>query len=166
MIGQRQGQILFRKTENKTRDEGARQVEFFGPQPVLATKRSSSDSFCDLIAAKTATQHGTSSYNTDIMVLGRLTHYAFDAVLVSAFLAGIKRSTGLTPSLNSDKITDNQEVKRCLSLYSVLRRGLSEGGDGWELCITVSSCLFYHSALNSGFCGSVREDYIYLYRSF
>lgn len=30
------------------------------------------------------------------MVLGRLTHYAFDAVLVSCFLAGIKRSTGLT----------------------------------------------------------------------
>ncbi|MCJ1455291.1 hypothetical protein MMC28_005645 [Mycoblastus sanguinarius] len=28
--------------------------------------------------------------------LGRLTHYAFDAILVSAFLAGIKRSTGLT----------------------------------------------------------------------
>ncbi|PSK50320.1 hypothetical protein B9Z65_264 [Elsinoe australis] len=30
------------------------------------------------------------------MVLGRLTHYAFDAVLLSAFLAGVKRSTGLT----------------------------------------------------------------------
>lgn len=28
--------------------------------------------------------------------LGRLTHYAFDAILISAFLAGIKRSTGLT----------------------------------------------------------------------
>jgi len=28
--------------------------------------------------------------------LGRLTHFAFDAVLVSAFLAGVKRSTGLT----------------------------------------------------------------------
>lgn len=28
--------------------------------------------------------------------LGRLTHYAFDAVLFSAFLAGVKRSTGLT----------------------------------------------------------------------
>lgn len=27
---------------------------------------------------------------------GRLTHYAFDAILVSAFLAGVKRSTGLT----------------------------------------------------------------------
>jgi len=28
--------------------------------------------------------------------LGRLTHIAFDAVLISAFLAGVKRSTGLT----------------------------------------------------------------------
>ncbi|EAS29288.3 uncharacterized protein CIMG_08034 [Coccidioides immitis RS] len=51
------------------------------------------------------------------MVLGRLTHYAFDAVLISAFLAGIKRSTGLTPSLNSDKISDNKEVKRWVDNY-------------------------------------------------
>ncbi|KAL1966357.1 hypothetical protein VTN77DRAFT_4499 [Rasamsonia byssochlamydoides] len=50
-------------------------------------------------------------------MLGRLTHYAFDAVLISAFLAGIKRSTGLTPSLNSDKITDNKDVKRWLENY-------------------------------------------------
>ncbi|KAL2013249.1 hypothetical protein VTN00DRAFT_774 [Thermoascus crustaceus] len=35
-------------------------------------------------------------YKAITMVLGRLTHYAFDAVLISAFLAGIKRSTGLT----------------------------------------------------------------------
>ncbi|EZF24354.1 hypothetical protein H112_03211 [Trichophyton rubrum D6] len=51
------------------------------------------------------------------MVFGRLTHYAFDAVLFSAFLAGIKRSTGLTPSLNSDKITESKEVKRWLDGY-------------------------------------------------
>jgi hypothetical protein len=30
------------------------------------------------------------------MVLGRLVHYTFDAIIVSAFLAGVKRSTGLT----------------------------------------------------------------------
>ncbi|KAL3446527.1 hypothetical protein BJX65DRAFT_115455 [Aspergillus insuetus] len=30
------------------------------------------------------------------MVFGRITHIAFDAVLISAFLAGVKRSTGLT----------------------------------------------------------------------
>ncbi|KKK26592.1 hypothetical protein ARAM_003831 [Aspergillus rambellii] len=55
------------------------------------------------------------------MVLGRLTHYAFDAVLISAFLAGVKRSTGLTvldsPSLNSDKITDNKDFKKWIDNY-------------------------------------------------
>jgi hypothetical protein len=34
--------------------------------------------------------------NPSLTQLGRLTHFAFDAVLVSAFLAGVKRSTGLT----------------------------------------------------------------------
>ncbi|CAG5179393.1 uncharacterized protein ALTATR162_LOCUS9218 [Alternaria atra] len=29
--------------------------------------------------------------------LGKVAHYAFDAVLISAFLAGVRRSTGLTP---------------------------------------------------------------------
>ncbi|KAJ5997123.1 hypothetical protein N7499_006560 [Penicillium canescens] len=50
-------------------------------------------------------------------MFGRLTHYAFDAVLFSAFLAGVKRSTGLTPSVNSDKISDNKEVKRWIDNY-------------------------------------------------
>ncbi|EAW06470.1 DUF1748 domain-containing protein [Aspergillus clavatus NRRL 1] len=76
-------------------------------------------------------------------VLGRLTHYAFDAVLLSAFLAGIKRSTGLTranlrkktnrspraralvrvawgshsPSLSSDKITDSKDIKKWIDNY-------------------------------------------------
>ncbi|OJJ06253.1 hypothetical protein ASPVEDRAFT_55935 [Aspergillus versicolor CBS 583.65] len=51
------------------------------------------------------------------MVVGRLTHYAFDAVLVSAFLAGVKRSTGLTPSLSSDKVTDNKDFKKWIDNY-------------------------------------------------
>ncbi|KAF3014625.1 hypothetical protein E8E15_005282 [Penicillium rubens] len=50
-------------------------------------------------------------------MFGRLTHYAFDAVLFSAFLAGVKRSTGLTPSLNSDKITDNKDIKKWVDNY-------------------------------------------------
>ncbi|BCS06949.1 hypothetical protein CBS63078_3828 [Aspergillus niger] len=50
-------------------------------------------------------------------MLGRLSHYAFDAVLISAFLAGVKRSTGLTPSLNSDKITDNKDFKKWIDNY-------------------------------------------------
>ncbi|PGH13889.1 hypothetical protein AJ80_06158 [Polytolypa hystricis UAMH7299] len=72
------------------------------------------------------------------MVLGRITHYAFDAVLISAFLAGIKRSTGLTsrrkgfcavvrestdnmlslsPSLKSQNISENKEVTRWVENY-------------------------------------------------
>jgi len=50
-------------------------------------------------------------------MITRLTHYAFDAVLISAFLAGVKRSTGLTPSLNSDRITENREVKKWIDKY-------------------------------------------------
>ena len=50
------------------------------------------------------------------MVLGKLTHYAFDAVLLSAFLAGMKRSTGLTPSLKKD-ITENKEINGWIEKY-------------------------------------------------
>ncbi|MCJ1356269.1 MAG: hypothetical protein MMC33_006263 [Icmadophila ericetorum] len=51
------------------------------------------------------------------MVLGRLTHYAFDAVLLSAFLAGVRRSTGLTPSMSPEKITESKEVKKWFDNY-------------------------------------------------
>ncbi|KAG9236444.1 hypothetical protein BJ875DRAFT_372099, partial [Amylocarpus encephaloides] len=47
--------------------------------------------------------------------LGRLTHYAFDAVLISAFLAGMKRSTGLT--LKKDSLTENKEVNVWIEKY-------------------------------------------------
>jgi len=49
------------------------------------------------------------------MVLGRLTHYAFDAILISAFLAGVKRSTGLT--FKSEKIADSKELKNWVDKY-------------------------------------------------
>ncbi|KAF7856057.1 hypothetical protein EAF04_010013 [Stromatinia cepivora] len=48
--------------------------------------------------------------------LGKLTHYAFDAVLFSAFLAGMKRSTGLTPSLKKD-VTENKEINGWIEKY-------------------------------------------------
>ncbi|ETN38669.1 uncharacterized protein HMPREF1541_06706 [Cyphellophora europaea CBS 101466] len=59
------------------------------------------------------------------MVLGRVAHYAFDAVLISTVLAGIKRSTGLTPTSlkaasmpNSPKNTDTeQNVQAWLDRY-------------------------------------------------
>ncbi|RIA95272.1 hypothetical protein C1645_689144 [Glomus cerebriforme] len=45
------------------------------------------------------------------MVLGKIVHIAADAVLVSAVLAGIKRSTGL--SVATHKI-ENQEIKNAV----------------------------------------------------
>ncbi|KAI9152012.1 hypothetical protein HJFPF1_09231 [Paramyrothecium foliicola] len=48
--------------------------------------------------------------------VGRLTHYAFDAVLLSAFIAGMKRSTGLT--FKTDKVAgDNKEVSKWIDKY-------------------------------------------------
>ncbi|KAH7628311.1 hypothetical protein B0T09DRAFT_268093 [Sordaria sp. MPI-SDFR-AT-0083] len=55
--------------------------------------------------------------------LGRLSHYAFDAVLLSAFLAGMKRSTGLTLtfgdySFKTDKVAgENKEVGKWVDKY-------------------------------------------------
>lgn len=49
------------------------------------------------------------------MVLGRLAHYTFDAVLVSAFLAGVKRSTGLT--LKPDTFSESPGVKKWIENY-------------------------------------------------
>ncbi|CAD6579773.1 MAG: hypothetical protein TREMPRED_002564 [Tremellales sp. Tagirdzhanova-0007] len=34
------------------------------------------------------------------MVLGRLAHYAFDALAISTILAGVKKSTGFVPATN------------------------------------------------------------------
>ncbi|KAI9762772.1 MAG: hypothetical protein M4579_000124 [Chaenotheca gracillima] len=70
-------------------------------------------------------------------MLGRLTHYAFDAVLISAFLAGIKRSTGLTPSLKSDKISESKEVKKWVDNYLGMGEWIMDqsvavlGSSGW-----------------------------------
>ncbi|KAH9439267.1 hypothetical protein MCOR27_009498 [Pyricularia oryzae] len=48
--------------------------------------------------------------------LGRVTHYAFDAVLLSAFLAGMKRSTGLT--FKTDRLAgENKELNGWVQKY-------------------------------------------------
>ncbi|KAF7773297.1 hypothetical protein Agabi119p4_5464 [Agaricus bisporus var. burnettii] len=39
------------------------------------------------------------------MALGRLAHYAFDAVLLSTVLAGVRRSSGFSP--NTSSISDS-----------------------------------------------------------
>ncbi|EPE35540.1 duf1748 containing protein [Glarea lozoyensis ATCC 20868] len=49
--------------------------------------------------------------------LGRLTHYAFDAVLISTILAGMKRSTGLTPSFKKESISENKDVNVWIGKY-------------------------------------------------
>ncbi|KAK4508155.1 hypothetical protein PRZ48_001893 [Zasmidium cellare] len=49
------------------------------------------------------------------MVLGRLAHFTFDAVLISAFLAGVKRSTGLT--LKSESLSESPSVKKWIENY-------------------------------------------------
>ncbi|KAF2476497.1 DUF1748-domain-containing protein [Lindgomyces ingoldianus] len=51
------------------------------------------------------------------MVLGRVAHYAFDAVLLSAFLAGVRRSTGLTPSVKSETLTETPGLKKWIDNY-------------------------------------------------
>jgi hypothetical protein len=35
------------------------------------------------------------------MVLGKLAHYAFDALLISTVVAGVKRTTGFVPNTES-----------------------------------------------------------------
>ncbi|RGP73836.1 hypothetical protein FSPOR_1530 [Fusarium sporotrichioides] len=48
--------------------------------------------------------------------VGRLTHYAFDAVLFSAFLAGMKRSTGLT--FKTDRVAgENKDFTGWIDRY-------------------------------------------------
>ncbi|KAG6149924.1 hypothetical protein E4U11_008535, partial [Claviceps purpurea] len=50
--------------------------------------------------------------------VGRLTHYAFDAVLISAFLAGMKRSTGLTLSFRTDQVAgENKDISKWMEKY-------------------------------------------------
>ncbi|GIZ40339.1 hypothetical protein CKM354_000368300 [Cercospora kikuchii] len=55
------------------------------------------------------------SQANETVQLGRLTHYAFDAVLVSAFLAGVKRSTGLT--LKPDTFSESPSIKKWIENY-------------------------------------------------
>ncbi|KAJ2905805.1 hypothetical protein MKZ38_004266 [Zalerion maritima] len=50
--------------------------------------------------------------------LGRLVHFGVDAVLISTILAGMKRSTGLTPSFEAQKVAGgDNEVKKWVDRY-------------------------------------------------
>jgi len=47
-------------------------------------------------------------------MLGTLVHIGVDAVLISAFLAGVKRSTGLTPNVS---LVPNKDFRELLRTY-------------------------------------------------
>ncbi|KZT74524.1 DUF1748-domain-containing protein [Daedalea quercina L-15889] len=47
-------------------------------------------------------------------MFGTITHLCFDAVLLSAFLAGIRRTTGLTPKLSD---VPNKDIRQLLRSY-------------------------------------------------
>ncbi|KLO16385.1 DUF1748-domain-containing protein [Schizopora paradoxa] len=47
-------------------------------------------------------------------MFGKLFHLGFDAVLLSAFLAGLRRSTGLTPALSQ---VPNKDVRQLCRSY-------------------------------------------------
>ncbi|KAJ2916480.1 hypothetical protein MD484_g3904, partial [Candolleomyces efflorescens] len=47
-------------------------------------------------------------------MLGKLVHLGFDALLISAFLAGVKRTTGLTPALYQ---IPNKDIRQVVSSW-------------------------------------------------
>ncbi|KZT12613.1 DUF1748-domain-containing protein [Laetiporus sulphureus 93-53] len=47
-------------------------------------------------------------------MFGTLIHLGFDALLLSAFLAGIRRTTGLTPKLSD---VPNKDIRQLLRSY-------------------------------------------------
>ncbi|KAJ1802161.1 hypothetical protein LPJ56_006232 [Coemansia sp. RSA 2599] len=49
-------------------------------------------------------------------VLGKLVHYSIDLALISTALAGIRRTTGLTPRIDNPSGTVGMAVKRYLEV--------------------------------------------------
>jgi len=47
-------------------------------------------------------------------MLGKLVHLGFDALLITAFLAGVKRTTGLTPALSQ---IPNKDIRQLFKSY-------------------------------------------------
>ncbi|KAF8631211.1 hypothetical protein AX15_002542 [Amanita polypyramis BW_CC] len=47
-------------------------------------------------------------------MFGKLVHLAIDAFLISAFLAGVKRTTGLTPALSQ---IANKDIRQLMRSY-------------------------------------------------
>jgi len=49
-----------------------------------------------------------------LLTRASLVHIGFDAVLISAFLAGVKRTTGLTPAISQ---VPNKDIRQFLNSY-------------------------------------------------
>lgn len=68
-------------------------------------------------------------------MIGRLTHYAFDAVLISTILAGMRRTTGLT--LKKDTLSEDKTIKNWLERYLGVGEWMMDqsvaiaGSSGW-----------------------------------
>ncbi|KAI0002857.1 DUF1748-domain-containing protein [Xylariaceae sp. FL0662B] len=69
--------------------------------------------------------------------LGRLTHYAVDAVLISTILAGMRRSTGLSFRTERVSIGDNKEANKWVEKYLSIGEWVMDqsvavaGSSGW-----------------------------------
>ncbi|KAK8133104.1 hypothetical protein PG999_001277 [Apiospora kogelbergensis] len=72
--------------------------------------------------------------------LGKLLHYSVDAVLISTVLAGMRRSTGLTPSFQGGNIIgeDNKEASKWIEKYL----GVGEWVMDTSVAMAGSSSLF------------------------
>ncbi|RLV94152.1 hypothetical protein JA1_002007 [Spathaspora sp. JA1] len=68
-------------------------------------------------------------------MLGKVAHIGFDVVLLSGFLAGVKRSTGLTPNLEA---IESKDVK----YYSQKYLDLGERAFDWSVAYLGSSEYF------------------------
>ncbi|KAG9068572.1 hypothetical protein KI688_010847 [Linnemannia hyalina] len=75
-------------------------------------------------------------------MLGKLVHYAADAILISAVLAGIKRSTGLTVA--SNKI-ESKDVRSALDQYL----GIGEWVVDQGIMFMSNSKYFYRKSMDS-----------------
>ncbi|KAG0298058.1 hypothetical protein BGZ97_004174 [Linnemannia gamsii] len=69
-------------------------------------------------------------------MLGKLFHYAADAILISAVLAGIKRSTGLTVA--SNKI-ESKDVRSAVDQYLSIGEWVVDQG-----IMFMSSSKYFH----------------------
>lgn len=68
-------------------------------------------------------------------MIGRLTHYAFDALLISTILAGMRRTTGLT--LKKESLSEDKNINSWIDRYLGVGEWMMDksvaiaGSSGW-----------------------------------